>query len=223
MAGALEMVGRDISVSEALGEVLEDRPFYGPSGGGLTLSGGEPLAQFDFTAALLQAAKEQGVHCCLETSGYAPWHQLETLLGLVDLFFYDYKETDPARHAQYTGVSNELILDNLRALYSHGARIALRCPIIPGSTDREDHFAGIAALAREKPKLERVELLPYHPLGGGKAERLGMAASPSAATPTPDRAAIERWIGWFAAQGVRVRCPQASAHAHDERRHGHRH
>jgi len=209
VAGALEMVGRDISVAEALGEVLEDRAFYGPSGGGLTLSGGEPLVQFDFTAALLEAAKQEGIHCCLETSGLAPWHQFETLLGLVDLFFYDYKETDPERHAQYTGVSNAVILDNLRALYSRGARIALRCPIIPGSNDREDHFAGIAALAREMPKLEQIELLPYHPLGRGKVERLGMAASPSPAMPAPDRAAIEQWIGWFAARGVPVRCRRA--------------
>jgi pyruvate formate lyase activating enzyme len=208
------MVGRDISVAEALGEVLEDRAFYGPSGGGLTLSGGEPLVQFDFTAALLQAAKEQGVHCCLETSGFAPWEQFQTLLGLVDLFFYDYKETDPERHARYTGVSNELILDNLRALYSRGARIALRCPIIPGLNDREDHFAGIAALAREMPKLDPLELLPYHPLGGGKAERLGMAASPSPAMPAPDRAAIEQWIGWFAARGVPVRCRRAGVRSY---------
>ena len=209
VSGALEMVGRDVSVAEVLREVLADRAFYGPSGGGLTLSGGEPLAQFDFAAALLRAANEQGVHCCLETSGFAPWRHCEALLGLVDLFLYDYKETDPQRHAQHTGVSNAVILENLRGLYARGARISLRCPIIPGCNDREDHFAGIAALAREMPGLEEIELLPYHPLGRGKVDRLGMGASQSAATSTPDRATLDGWIGWFAARGVRVRCRQA--------------
>ena len=175
VAGATEMVGRDLSVADVLREVLEDRAFYGPSGGGLTLSGGEPMLQFDFTAALLRAAKEQGLHCCVETSGFAPPRHFESLLGLVDLVLYDYKETDPERHIEYTGVPNDLILENLRGLYAWGAKIALRCPIIPGCNDRDDHFAGIAALARQMPNLEGIDLVPYHPLGRGKIERLGLA------------------------------------------------
>jgi len=227
VSGALEMVGRDLSVAEVLGEVLADRAFYGPSGGGLTLSGGEPMLQFDFTAALLQAAKEQGLHCCLETSGFAPRGHFEALLRLVDLFLYDYKETDPERHIDYTGVPNDLILENLRGLHAWGAKIALRCPIVPGCNDREDHFAGIATLAREMPKLEGIELVPFHPLGRGKVERVGMAVyhpiasrrgepprgahsqSPLAAS-IPDRATLDRWVGWFAAQGIRVQCPGAT-------------
>jgi pyruvate formate lyase activating enzyme len=227
VSDALEMVGRDLSVAEVLREVLEDRAFYGPSGGGLTLSGGEPMLQFDFTAALLRAAKEQGLHCCLETSGFAPRGHFEALLGLVDLFLYDYKETDPERHIDYTGVPNDLILENLRGLHAWGAKIALRCPIIPGCNDREDHFAGIAVLAREMPKLEGIELVPFHPLGRGKVERLGMAVSDADAgqrgqTPRgdwrgsalaaslPDRATLDRWVGWFAARGIRVQCPGGS-------------
>jgi len=210
MAGALEMVGRDVEVADVLGEVLADRAFYEPSGGGLTLSGGEPLMQFEFTAALLRAAKQQGIHCCVETCGFAPWPRLEALLGLVDLFLYDFKETDADRHAQSTGVPNGVILENLRELYARGARIALRCPVVPGINDREDHFAGIAALAREMPRLEHIELLPYHPLGRGKVERLGMAA-PLPVAEMPDRDTLDAWVGWFAGRGVRVRCRQADA------------
>jgi len=226
VAGATEIVGRNVAVAEVMGEVLADRAFYGFSGGGLTLSGGEPMLQFDFSEALLRAAKGQGLHCCVETSGFAPRRHFESLLGLVDLFLYDYKETDPERHIEYTGVPNDLILENLRGLHAWGAQIALRCPIIPGLNDHEDHFAGIAALARQMPNLERIELVPYHPLGRGKIERLGMAAShwategnggqaprgapsqPPLTAVMPDRAILAGWIGWFAARGIRVRCPQ---------------
>ena len=208
VSGALEQVGRDVSVAEVLREVLADRAFYGLSGGGLTLSGGEPLLQADFTAAVLQAAKDQGIHCCLETSGYARWQQWEGLVSLVDLFLYDYKETDPQRHVEYTGVSNALILENLRALYARGARIALRCPIIPGCNDRADHFAGIVALAREMPALEEIELLPYHPLGSEKSERLGAAWPAPVTRNLPDRSMLRGWLDWFQSRGVRVSCRQ---------------
>jgi pyruvate formate lyase activating enzyme len=209
VSGALEQVGRDLSVADVLGEVLQDRVFYGLSGGGLTLSGGEPLLQADFTAALLRAAKDQGIACCLETSGYARWPQWEGLVGLVDLFLFDYKETDPQRHVEFTGVSNALILENLRALYARGAKIALRCPIIPGCNDRPDHFAGIAALAREMPALEGIELLPYHPLGTGKSERLGAVRPTLVPRNLPDPALLQEWLDWFQSRGVRVSCRQA--------------
>jgi pyruvate formate lyase activating enzyme len=202
VAGALELVGRDVSVSAALDEVLADRAFYGPSGGGMTLSGGEPLAQLDFTAALLGGAKEQGIHCCVETAGFVPWQHFEAILPLVDLFLYDCKETDPQRHIEYTGVPNGPILENLRRLYARGARITLRCPIIPGCNDREDHFEGIAALGREMPRLAGIALVPYHPLGAGKLARLGMPAPPLAAASMPDRATRDNWAAWFASRGL---------------------
>jgi len=208
-SGALEMVGRDVSVSEVLAEVLADRAFYAASGGGLTLSGGEPLAQIDFAAALLEAAKAQGVHCSLETSGFAAWEHFQRILHLVDLFFFDCKDTDPARHLQHTGASCERIVENLRMLYAAGAKIVLRCPIIPGCNDREDHFAGIAALARQMPGLEAIELLAYHPLGKAKAERLGIGAAPASETRVPDQHAIQGWLDWFTARGIRVHCRRA--------------
>ena len=208
-SGALETVGREIEAEDVLREVLRDRVFYETSGGGLTLSGGEPLLQPAFAAALLRAAKAEGLHTAVETSGFAPWKDLDALAGSVDLFLYDIKETDPERHREFTGVPNESILGNLRKLHAGGARIALRCPIIPACNDREDHFAGIAALMRELPGLAETELLAYHPLGQGKGARLG--AEPPASLPAsmPDREASRRWVGWFASRGVRVRCRAA--------------
>ncbi len=206
-AGALEFVGREITVAETLEEVLRDLPFYENSGGGMTLSGGEPLFQFEFTKALLRAAKDAGLHCCLETSGQTEHERLEQIRPHVDLFLYDYKETDPQRHQEYTGVSNDKIRDNLSRLHAAGARIRLRCPIVPGYNDREDHFAGIAALAQELPDLEGVELMPYHRLGESKLERFGMANGKRIVAQTPDQAAIAHWTAALASLGLTVLNP----------------
>lgn len=203
-AGALELIGRDVTVGEALAEVLRDRAFYDTSGGGLTLSGGEPTLQIDFAAALLAAAREERLHTCVETCGHATWQRLERLLPLVDLFLYDFKETDPARHAEFTGVGNALVLENLRALCRRGAKVLLRCPIVPGCNDREEHFQGIAALARELPQLEGVELMPYHRLGLSKLDRLGQARQPLVDQPTPPPEMIRGWIRRMAELGVTV-------------------
>lgn len=200
---ALELLGRELTVEEVLAEVLEDRAFYPHSGGGLTLSGGEPLAQVDFAIALLDAARKEGLHCCVETSGFATWSRFSRLLPVVDLFLYDYKETDPARHREYTGQSNEIILENLHALHDSGAAIELDCPIVPGFNDREDHLAGIIGLARSLPRLRGVRLLPYHPLGRDKLKRLGLPPL----TPEPGAvgaAKIASWIGRLRGHGVQV-------------------
>jgi pyruvate formate lyase activating enzyme len=172
------LLGRDMTVEEVMEEVLPDRAFYKASGGGLTVSGGEPLAQIDFTVALLEAARKDRLHCCLETCGFAAWEQVRRLLPLVDLFLYDYKEADPQRHTEFTGRSNQIILENLRALYREGARIQLQCPIVPGFNDTEAHRTAIAALARTMPHLEGVKILPYHPFGRSKLERLGLRLTP---------------------------------------------
>jgi len=203
-SGALEIVGRDITVDEAMAEVVRDRPFYEASGGGLTVSGGEPLMQIAFTEALLRRAKEEGLHNCLETCGYAEFDRLARLLGVVDLFLYDLKETDERRHIEYTGVSNGLIIDNLRRLHDAGARILLRLPTVPGVNDSPAHFAGVAALAHELPGLDGVEVLPYHRLGESKAARLGIGGDRrvSAEPPTPEQ--VEEWIETLTGLGVRV-------------------
>lgn len=171
--GALEMAGKTMSVEAALAEAMKDAIFYQTSGGGVTLSGGEPMAQFAFTEAFLRGAKEKGLHTCMETCGQAKWEQFEKLLGLVDIFLFDYKITDAQLHKKYTGVSNALILENLKRLDAAGAKIILRCPIIPTVNDTPGHFSGIAAIANELQNILEINPEPYHPLGGGKSELLG--------------------------------------------------
>ena len=173
-SGALEVVGSDRTVEEVIAEVLRDRPFYKESGGGMTLSGGEPLAQPVFAEALLRRAKDEGLHTCLETSGAAPWEDLAALVPHVDCFLYDYKETDPERHRACTGQDNARILNNLRHLDDAGVPILLRCPIIPGVNLRDDHLQGIADLAGTLQNLQDVNIMGFHRLGEGKRERIGL-------------------------------------------------
>lgn len=171
-AQAIEKIGREMTVRAVLGEVLRDKPFYETSGGGMTVSGGEPLAQFDFTLELLKEARQEGLHACLETSGHAARPRLLAVQPYVNLFLYDCKETDPERHKRWTGVSLELLRENLLELDRQGADTVLRCPLIPGLNDRPDHLQGIVALARQLTHLQEVHLMPYHPLGRAKSPRL---------------------------------------------------
>lgn len=198
-ARALEVIGKDMSVSDVLQEVIKDRPFYETSGGGMTVSGGEPMAQFPFTLALVRAAKAAGLHVCLETSGVAPWAEYEQLLGPVDLFLYDYKESDPVRHRDFTGVPPETILDNLQRLDERGATLVLRCPIIPGYNARDEHLQAIADLANRLRHVQEINLMPYHPLGDSKRDRLGKI-SRCADISFPDETEIDRWVATVAAQ-----------------------
>ncbi|OGV65930.1 MAG: hypothetical protein A2283_06200, partial [Lentisphaerae bacterium RIFOXYA12_FULL_48_11] len=170
-AGCLEIVGREMTVDDVMKEILADRAFYRQGKGGLTISGGEPLMQMDFTVELLRAAKNEGIHCCIETCGFANWDCFERIMPLVDMFLYDYKVTNPEDHRKFTGQSSEIILRNLHRLYESGAKIRLQCPIIPSMNDTEEHLAGIESLAISMPRLEGVSILPYHPLGTGKLER----------------------------------------------------
>jgi glycyl-radical enzyme activating protein len=192
-ARALEVIGKDMTVAAVLEEVLKDKPFYETSGGGMTVSGGEPMAQFAFTLALVRAARAAGLHVCLETSGFAAWAQYEQLLGAVDLFLYDFKESDPVRHREFTGVPPETILDNLRRLDERGAAVVLRCPIIPGYNARDEHFRAIAALANRLGHVREINLMPYHPLGDSKRDRLGKAGRlPDIGFP--DETEVGRWL-----------------------------
>lgn len=203
-AGALECVGRDITVDEALVEALKDRPFYETSGGGLTLSGGEPLSQIEFSAELLRRAKEAGLHTAVETCGYGDAAALERVRPFVDLFLYDVKETDPERHVAVTGVPNEPIFANLRRLHDAGASVLVRLPIVPGINDRPDHFVGVAALCKPLTRLLGVEVLPYHRLGLSKNARFGIGtATPLDAAP-PEPAAVQGWIRALRERGLRV-------------------
>jgi len=175
-SGALEAVGREMTAEDVIAEVVRDRPFYEESGGGMTLSGGEPMLQFEFSRAVLAAARAKALHTCIETGGFAPEEQYRSILPFVDLFLYDFKESDPARHLAFTGQPNELILRNLRLLDAAGARIILRCPLIPGCNLRDDHLAAVARMSQELAHCEAVHVMGYHRLGQSKRARLGLAA-----------------------------------------------
>ena len=195
-ADARELVGREMTAEEVVAEVARDEPFYARSGGGMTLSGGEPLLQPAFAAALLARARERGVHTALDTCGYAPWETFDRVRGDVDLFLYDVKLLDDERHRRFTGVSNAPILANLRSLSARGHAIVLRVPVIPGVNDDPANLEALAALAGELPHLARVDLLPYHHIGADKYARLDRAYPlPDAAPPPAGRmAAIARLL-----------------------------
>lgn len=177
VTGALKLSGKVMNVSEVLEQVLADKRFYDNSEGGLTVSGGEPLVQFEFLLELLKAAQKAGIHTCIETSGYAEQDKFTALLPYVDLFLFDCKHIDDQTHRKYTGVSNQKILDNLDLLCRSGAKVLLRCPIIPGINDTDAHTAQVAALTGKYPSLAGVELLPYHDFGRCKWAQLGKTYS----------------------------------------------
>lgn len=192
-SGALVICGQWLAVDQVIDAVLADRDFYQNSGGGMTLSGGEPMQQFAFTRGLLRAARQAGLHTCLETAGCgSPAHYRE-IAPQVDLFLYDIKETDPVRHRQYTGISNRRILKNLFLLDQAGAALVLRCPLIPGLNDRQEHFAALADLANRLRRVVEVQVLPYHPLGTSKSQRLGQA-SPLGEIPRPAEEQVRAWV-----------------------------
>lgn len=176
-AQALEAIGRRAPVEEVLREVLADKEFYAQSGGGMTLSGGEPLAQPEFATALARAAKEAGVSVCVETCGYADPAILLRLAEFTDIFLFDYKLTDPEKHKAFTGVSNEKILSNLEELDRNGVQTILRCPMIPEVNLEDSHFEGIARQANRLQHCLGIDLEPYHPLGISKSEQLGRQAA----------------------------------------------
>lgn len=193
---ALELCGRRETAEEVLAEVLRDRPFYENSGGGMTLSGGEPLAQFAFSLELLKQAKANGLHTCLETCGYAPRDHYLALLPFTDLFLFDVKTVDAEKHRSFTGQDNRLILDNLRALDNAGAALHLRCPLIPGMNDSEAELHGIGVLANSLAHVQEIEVEPYHPLGVSKAHRLGFADAFTA--PFTPKKQSDLWIARIA-------------------------
>lgn len=188
---ALARTGNPLSTREVLAEVEKDRVFYENSGGGVTLSGGEPLLQIDFATELLKTAKESGLHTAVETCGFCSEQNFARAATYTDLFLFDYKETDPEKHKTFTGADNQVILNNLSYLAQKKKAVILRCPIIPGFNDREEHFAGIAALAEQYDNIDHIEIEPYHPLGEGKNAALGKEVHEIA---SPEKSEVAQWI-----------------------------
>jgi len=170
--GALEVCGKDMRIEEILDIVEKDNAFYGESGG-ITLSGGEPFAQKEVTVELLKVCKERGISTAVETCGYMDSDILKTSIPFVDLFLWDIKDTDENRHKLYTGVSNRLILENLKIANELKAKIRLRCILVNGVNTDEQHYNRIAEIANSLDNFDCVEFIPYHAYGGTKSVFLG--------------------------------------------------
>ena len=202
-SGALKIIGANTEVDLIISEVLKDKKYYNKTGGGITISGGEPMAQFEFTKELLIEAKRNGLHTVLDTCGYGEQGHYKEIIDYVDLFLFDYKFTDERLHKDYTGVSNREILANLDSLYNSGASIILRCPLIPGINDNENHLNGIKNIIRKYPQLKSVEIMPYHNMGRDKANRVGMEYKLSHIKNAED-SDKQRWINYFSNAEINV-------------------
>lgn len=184
-ADARAIVGEEWSVDRLVREVEKDLLFYDESGGGVTLSGGEPLAQPSFTASLLAACRERRIHTVVDTCGYANWEDLERVARVTDLFLYDVKHADDDRHRELTGVSNARILENLRRLNDEGRALWIRYPVIPGLNDARADIRALGAAVADLGSVEALHLLPFHRGGERKLERLGRPGSTPAASGDP--------------------------------------
>ena len=171
---ARKLVGKNYKISALMVEILKDKGFYENSGGGVTFSGGEPLLQSDFLMGVCQACGEAQIHRAVETCGNVPWKVFDKLISELDLIFFDLKHIDPDLHKRYTGVTNELILDNLKKLSAVFSPLIVRIPVIPGFNDALETQNGIFGfLKNELERVTAVELLPFHRLGSSKYKGLG--------------------------------------------------
>lgn len=175
---ALKIYGYESDTASILKEVMKDADYFQNSGGGITLSGGDPLFQFDFAFDLLSSAKALGLNTCVESEGYGTIEQFKRLLPVVNHFFFDYKITDDFLHKKYTGVSNQVVLENLRFLAENNADITLRCILIPGINDNEEHFRAIAKISNHYSSVKAVEIMAYHDFGSGKYRQIGKTLYP---------------------------------------------
>lgn len=202
-SGALKIIGTYTEVDLIISEVLKDKKYYDKTGGGITISGGEPMAQFEFTKELLIESKKNGLHTVLDTCGYGDQNHYKEIMNYVDLFLFDYKFTDEELHKDYTGVSNKEILANLDFLYNNGASIILRCPLIPGINDNDSHLNGIKNIIGKYPRLKSVEIMPYHNMGKDKASRVGIQYKLSH-IKNAEESDKQRWINYFSDAGINV-------------------
>ena len=187
-AGSKHVVGRSNSPDAFFREIEKDRFFFSKSGGGVTFSGGEPLAQPELLHDIAKRCHESGINVMLESCGYARYEQFEKVLQYVDAMYFDVKHIDPEVHKRITGKDNRLILRNLHQISEFGIPIVVRTPVIPGYTDEEKNISGIAELIRSIPKAEGYELLAYHSLGESKYHALGRKYElHGALTPTLER------------------------------------
>jgi pyruvate formate lyase activating enzyme len=167
-----EATGRVVTTAELLAEIIKDQPFFEQSGGGVTFSGGEPLAQPEALLAILHSCAELGIHRVVDTCCYAATDKLLAVAALTDLFLVDLKHMDNARHKQHTGVGNELILRNLKTLAESGAAIRIRLPLVAGINDSQENITATAEFLAGCRGVQGVDLLPFHPSAKAKYRKL---------------------------------------------------
>lgn len=170
---ARKVCGKEYTVDEVFAEIIKDKAYYENSGGGVTFSGGECMLQIDFLCEILKKCKDNGLHTAVDTAGHIPFELFERILPLTDLFLYDIKIIDSEKHKQYVGVSNELVLENLKKLFELGAKIWIRVPIIPDVNDSIEEMQKIKDFLSGCEKPGKVALLPYHAMGENKYSAIG--------------------------------------------------
>lgn len=171
--GARQIIGEKYTVDDLITEIMKDKTYYDESGGGVTFSGGEPLLQAKELHELLSRLGDKGIHRALETAGYVNWKIIEDIYRMVDLLYMDFKHIDSRVHKKYTGVSNELILENLKKLSFLHKNLVIRIPVIPGVNESSEILTRMFTHLARETGAQRVELLPYHRLGMGKYHGLG--------------------------------------------------
>jgi pyruvate formate lyase activating enzyme len=192
-ARALVMPAREMTAEEVMAEVHRDRDYYTDSGGGVTFSGGEPFLQKEFLLEMLRQSKRAGLHTAVDTAGNLPFDWIAEALPYTDLFLFDCKMMDEERHREVTGVGNQRILENLQKLGDGRARVWVRVPVIPGINDTPHEIGKIAEFLAILPGIEQVELLPFHHLGAGKYDSLGMENASQALKP-PSESHMEELV-----------------------------
>jgi len=189
-SGALKISGKWMTVEEVVKEVLRDKVFYDVSRGGVTLSGGDPLVQSEFSLALLKRCKNERLHTAIETAANCRWDTIEKMLPFIDLIMMDIKHMDPKVHRKVTGVTNKLILDNAQRLSETGKPLIIRIPVIPTVNDTAEQIEAIAKFVQPFKNLRLLELLPFHRLGEGKYRALGLEY-PASHLKTPSRTRLQ--------------------------------
>jgi len=183
---ALYLTSKKMDLASVINIIMKDERYYRKTGGGVTVSGGEPMEQVWFVRSILKECKKMGLNTALDTTGYAEWENYQKIYEFVDLFLFDLKHTGCEQSIEYTGVGNELILENLKKLTSVGSRIQIRIPIIPGCNDSEENIQASASICKEIGKsLQLVQLLPYHRLGIAKYNRIGRKYALASLEPPP--------------------------------------
>lgn len=200
------VIGKYYTVGDILDLLEKERIFFQQSGGGVTFSGGEPMVQLEFLISALKACREEGFHTAVDTSGYCPENSFIQIIPFTDVFLFDIKHLTEERHIEYTGVSNDLILQNFKMLAESGKEIMVRFPVIPGFNDDPDHldFMRQFLIDNKRQNIIRLDLLPFHRIGSAKYRKLGLPYVMSEVEP-PSHARMKELKEYFSKTGLKVK------------------